>query len=54
MSHIENNSTACYRSPEMINPDGKTIGAAADVWMLGCIAYILAYGCHPFMGKDEA
>ena len=48
--YIENNSTAIYRSPEMVDPCGKVVGAAADMWMLGCIAYVLAFGKYPFEG----
>ena len=42
-----------YRSPEMIKPEGKVIDSAADMWMLGCIAYILVFGKYPFEGKSE-
>ena len=38
----------------MLDPEGKTIGTFADIWMLGCIAYILAFGRQPFSGdKDQ-
>ena len=50
---IDYNATTIYKSPEMINPKGKIIGPPADIWMLGCIAYILAYGRHPFEGVEE-
>ena len=50
---IDYNATTIYKSPEMINPEGKIIGPPADIWMLGCIAYILAYGRHPFEGVEE-
>jgi serine/threonine protein kinase len=50
--YIQNNSTVLYRAPEMINPSGKTVGSSADMWMLGCIAYIMTFGRHPFQGKD--
>ena len=36
----------------MVDPCGKVVGVAADMWMLGCIAYVLAYGKYPFEGKD--
>lgn len=47
IEYITYNSTEIYRPPELINPYGKVIGAPADIWMLGCIAYILAHGKHP-------
>ena len=37
----------------MIDPKRKTIGPAADMWMFGCIAYILTFGVHPFDGFDD-
>jgi serine/threonine protein kinase len=42
-----------YRSPEMVEPAGKVIGAASDVWMLGCVAYLLAYRKHPFQNEGK-
>ena len=48
---IDNNSTFSYRSPELIDPRGKKIGASACMWMLGVIAYILTFGKHPFAGR---
>jgi AP2-associated kinase len=32
----------------MLEPKGKILGEKADIWMLGCVAYILAFGGHPF------
>lgn len=29
------------------------ITAKSDVWMLGCVAYMLLYRKHPFEGKGE-
>lgn len=49
--YIMKNSTFMYRSPEMISPKGKVIDSAADMWMLGCIAYILVFEKYPFEGK---
>ena len=48
IEYIETNSTLNYRSPEMIEPFGKVIGAASDIWMLGCITYLLTFRKHPF------
>lgn len=41
-----------YRPPEMIEPKGQEIGPAADMWMLGCCLYIVAFGEHPFADKN--
>ena len=37
----------------MIEPEGRVIDTSADIWMLGCIAYILVFGCQPFSNKEE-
>jgi len=48
MEYIDANSTLHYRSPEMIDPAGKIIGAPSDIWMLGCICYLMIFRKHPF------
>ena len=50
--YIERNSTPQYRAPEMIEPQGKVVGAKADMWMLGCVAYVLAFGRYPLEGAE--
>ena len=47
------NSTLMYRSPEMIEPHDKIIGKSSDIWMLGCIAYLLLFRKHPFMDQGK-
>ena len=42
-----------YRSPEMIEPTGKTIGQSSDIWMLGCITYLLTFRKHPFQDQGK-
>ena len=37
----------------MIESEGKMIGPAVDIWMLGCIAYILCFGKYPFSNEKE-
>lgn len=37
----------------MIDPEDKVIGTASDIWMLGCVAYILVYGRQPFSKASE-
>ena len=39
--------------PYIIEPNGKVISSAADVWMLGCITFILDYGYQPFTKREE-
>lgn len=51
--YLEANSTLSYRSPEMIEPTGKIIGSASDIWMLGCVAYLLTFRKHPFEGEGK-
>jgi AP2-associated kinase len=48
LDYVDNNSTMLYSAPEMLEPKGKEVGTAADVWMLGCLAYILKFGKQPF------
>jgi len=43
-----------YRPPEMLNPKGQEIGPEADMWMLGCCLYMVAFGRHPFEDKDPS
>lgn len=37
----------------MIDPNKIPITAKADMWMLGCIAYLLLYRKHPFEGQGQ-
>jgi hypothetical protein len=37
----------------MVDLDHKIIGGASDVWMLGCIAYLMVYRKHPFEGEGK-
>jgi len=37
----------------MVDLDHKIIGGASDVWMLGCIAYLMLYRKHPFEGEGK-
>jgi AP2-associated kinase len=39
-----------YRPPEMVDPYLKwKVDDRVDLWMLGCVAYTLVYGRHPFV-----
>lgn len=51
---FERQTTLMYRPPEMIDLYTRhTIGPKVDVWMLGCIAYTLAYFKHPFQDQSS-
>eukprot|EP00940_MAST-03C_sp_MAST-3C-sp2_P002525 g2525.t1 len=43
--------TAAYKSPEIIR--GKGYGAAADIWGVGVIMYLVLAGRWPFDGPDQ-
>jgi cyclin G-associated kinase len=32
---------------------GWSIGAKVDVWMFGCVAFMLAFGRHPFQEQGK-
>jgi serine/threonine protein kinase len=49
---IQEHTTMHYRPPEMLDPRGQEIGTEADMWMLGCCLYMVAFGRHPFEDKD--
>lgn len=51
--YLESNSTLIYRSPEMVMLERGEIGAASDVWMMGCIAYFMHFRKHPFEGQGK-
>ena len=45
----EKNTTLMYRPPEMIDRYLKyDVDLACDIWMLGCILYVLCFVKHPF------
>jgi len=37
----------------MIDIDNKVINGASDIWMMGCIAYLMQYRKHPFEGEGK-
>jgi NIMA (never in mitosis gene a)-related kinase len=39
--------TFLYASPEQLKNEGYS--SKCDVWAAGCIAYLLAFGIHPFL-----
>mmetsp|Transcript_1395 Transcript_1395/g.2454 ORF Transcript_1395/g.2454 Transcript_1395/m.2454 type:complete len:200 (-) Transcript_1395:388-987(-) len=46
---FEKNTTLMYRPPEMIDKYlRQDVNEKADIWMLGCVLFILCYGTHPF------
>ena len=38
----------------MIKLGENVIDTASDMWMLGCISYILVFGEHPFAGRSKS
>ena len=51
---FERRTTLMYRPPEMINIYSRdNIALRADVWMLGCVLYVLAYFRHPFQDQNQ-
>jgi len=45
----EKNTTLMYRPPEMIDRYLKyDVDLACDIWMLGCILFVLCFARHPF------
>ncbi|KAL8271433.1 hypothetical protein Esti_004634 [Eimeria stiedai] len=46
---IERHTTLAYRAPEMVDLYlDIPVGPAADVWMLGCVLFVLCFCRHPF------
>eukprot|EP01017_Pseudomicrothorax_dubius_P048140 TRINITY_DN870_c0_g1_i27.p1 TRINITY_DN870_c0_g1~~TRINITY_DN870_c0_g1_i27.p1 ORF type:complete len:526 (-),score=124.53 TRINITY_DN870_c0_g1_i27:62-1639(-) len=46
---FEKNTTLMYRPPEMCNLyEGHTINEKVDIWMLGCILFVVCFYKHPF------
>ena len=51
---FERLTTLMYRPPEMIDLYARrVIDTKADVWMLGCILYSLAFFKHPFQDQPQ-
>lgn len=48
---IERDTTIYYRPPELIDlySNGE-ISTKVDMWMVGCVLYLLLFGFHPFQG----
>jgi AP2-associated kinase len=51
---FERLTTLMYRPPEMIDIySRRVVGVKADVWMLGCVLYTLAFFKHPFQDQPQ-
>lgn len=51
---FERETTLMYRPPEMIDLYQRhRIDFKADVWMIGCIAYTIAFFKHPFQDQSQ-
>lgn len=37
----------------MIELNKEPINSKTDIWMLGCVLYVLLYRKHPFEGQGE-
>mmetsp|Transcript_44133 Transcript_44133/g.32119 ORF Transcript_44133/g.32119 Transcript_44133/m.32119 type:complete len:112 (+) Transcript_44133:396-731(+) len=49
MEQFERYTTLMYRPPEMQDEFLKfKVDLQVDMWMLGCVLYVLAFGKHPF------
>lgn len=53
VEYLEANSTLSYRSPEMVDIGNEMIGKPSDIWMMGCVAYLMLYRKHPFEGQGK-
>lgn len=51
---IRKHTTPAYRAPELWDLYSREfIGTAVDVWSLGCLLYLIAYGKLPFDGEAK-
>jgi len=54
MEAFEKYTTLMYRPPEMLDEYLKfKVDLQVDMWMLGCVLYILAFGKHPFQDAQK-
>jgi AP2-associated kinase len=54
-SRFERNTTFIYRPPEMVDEySGFPINEKVDVWMLGCVLFVLLYKTHPFLEGQKS
>jgi serine/threonine protein kinase len=50
----EKYTTLMYRSPEMVDQYKKwDVTTKVDIWMLGCVAFTLVCGQHPFQEEQK-
>ncbi|KYN98256.1 putative serine/threonine protein kinase [Plasmodium gaboni] len=50
---IERDTTLIYRPPELIDLySNLEISSKIDIWMLGCILYLLLFKIHPFQNNN--
>lgn len=51
---FEKNTTLMYRPPQMIDVYLKyPVDDRVDIWMLGCVLYVLNYKYHPFQDEGK-
>ncbi|CAA9991269.1 serine/threonine protein kinase, putative [Plasmodium knowlesi strain H] len=52
---IERDTTFMYRPPELIDLyANREISCKVDVWMVGCILYLLLFKVHPFQNEHKS
>jgi AP2-associated kinase len=50
----DRNTTLMYRPPEMCDLYQRyTINEKIDIWMLGCVAFVLCFYKHPFLDAGK-
>ncbi|VWU50851.1 serine/threonine protein kinase, putative [Hepatocystis sp. ex Piliocolobus tephrosceles] len=50
---INKNTTLIYRPPELVDMyDNFEISTKVDIWMVGCILYLLLFKIHPFQNNN--
>lgn len=52
-AEIERQTTPMYRPPELADTFScENVSEKVDIWMLGCLVYMLMFNSHPFPSKE--
>ena len=46
---FEKYTTMMYRPPEMMDSKLGFVNEKSDIWMLGCVLFVMCFTKHPFM-----